>query len=191
MARPKKDVHKPVRNEFSTANCNKDIYKRTTQDSSVYEDIVVFQGVDPLVKLENFDRRLYRIDKQSDRERITVEQYTHLIYGWLLLNKKMLSVSDFYDYPADNAPFIYSLDEVLDVDSDEIYNLLQERITKMMMRKQIDRESALAVLQQNFGWQRDNEQNINLNTGGVVSFKFGDTLVNGENQTTDENGKDN
>ena len=100
-------------------------------------------------------------------------------------------VSDFYDYPADNAPFIYSLDEVLDVDSDEIYNLLQERITKMMMRKQIDRESALAVLQQNFGWQRDNEQNINLNTGGVVSFKFGDTLVNGENQTTDENGKDN
>lgn len=182
-------VRKPSkRNEFSTDRCNKDVYKRTTSDSSIYSDIVVFQGIDPLTKLDNFDKRLYRFEKQADRQRVSVEQYAHLIYGWLLLNPKMLSVSDFYDFPAENAPFIYGLDEVLALDSDEIYNLLQERITKMMMRKQIDRESALATLRENFGWSTQ-EQNMNVNVNSEVGFKFANSLT--ENLTAMENGENN
>jgi hypothetical protein len=98
----------------------------------------------------------------------------------------MLSVSDYYNYPKDNAPFIYTLDEVLLFDSDEIYNLLQERITAAMLRKQVDREAALAVLREKYGWQRDNEQNINLNTNGAVSFKFGDSNLNAPTEPTNE-----
>lgn len=164
---------------------NRDVAKRTIIPSDNYEDLNGIAGVDPVVKCNTLRTILFRDGKESDRERISLADYAHIIYGWLVCNPRMLSISDYYNYPKDNAPFIYTLDEVLLYDSDEIYNLLQERITAAMLRKQVDREAALAVLREKYGWQRDNEQNINVNTNGAVSFKFGDNNLNAP--TTDPN----
>lgn len=184
--RPRKNVEtaKKKYNEFTSNEGNRDVANKAISTSANYEDIQYFDGLDPLTKLYNQDSRLYHTTKEK---RVTLEQYAHIIYGWLLLNPKMLSISDFYNYPKDNAPFIYTLDDVLLFDSDEIYNLLQERITTAALRKQIDREFALSLLREKYGWQRDNEQNINLNTNANVSFKFGDSNLNAP--TTDN--KDN
>jgi hypothetical protein len=177
---------KVTRNEFSSNATNINVAQKTIVQSPNYSDVSVMIGIDPLVRLTNQDSKLYHTAREK---RVTVEEYAHLIYGWLLINPKMLSVSDFYEYPLDNAPFIYTLDEVLAVDSDEIYNLLQERVTKMMLRKQIDRDAALSLLREKFGWNRDNEQNINLTSSGNISFKFGDANLN--TPTTDNNENEN
>lgn len=184
MPRPKKD--RAEKKQFATVAGNVDVAEKLIFASDNYEGIYKIKGVAPDVKHSNLNK-IYRTTKQY----VTIEQWCDIIYGWLLLNPKMLSITDFYNYPKDNAPFMYTLDEVINFDSDKIFNLLQERISTMMMRREIDRESALAVLRERYGWSRDNETNVNLNTGGVVSFKFGDSLINNENQTTDENGKDN
>jgi len=176
------------RNDFCSNQSNLDVAQRTIATSQNYADVSIMMGIDPMTRLHNQDSRLYHTTKDK---RVTVEQYAHLIYGWLLINPKMLSVSDFYEYPLDNAPFIYTLDEVLAVDSDEIYNLLQERVTKMMLRKQIDRDAALSLLREKFGWNRDNEQNINLTSSGNISFKFGDSNLNTPTPTTDNNENEN
>ena len=175
------------RNEFSSNAANKDVAKKTIVSSENYAGVRSMVGEDPKVRISNQDSKLYHTAKDK---RVTVGEYAHFIYGWLLLNPKMLSVSDYYEYELDNAPFIYTLDEVLEYDSDEIYNLLQERLTKMMLRRQIDRESALAVLREKYGWQRDNEQNINLNTNAKVSFKFGDQNLNQPQLETDNDKKE-
>lgn len=159
---------------------NREVAQKTTCDSKNYDGIVKFQGVDPKVQLDNLDKRFTKEAIERSERRVTIDEYCHLIYGWLLLNPTMLSVSDFYEYPKDNAPYIYSLDEVILADSDEIYNLLQDRISKMMLRRQIDREAALALLREKYGWERGNEQNINLNTSGDFKFSFGNETINNE-----------
>lgn len=174
------------RDTWSMNPANRDVAKRTIIPSKNYEDLNGIYGCDPVVKVNTLRNTLFRETKEADRERISLADYAHIIYGWLVANPRMLSISDFYNYPKDNAPFIYTLDEVLLFDSDEIYNLLQERITAAMLRKQVDREAALAVLREKYGWQRDNEQNINLNTNGAVSFKFGDSTLNASTEPTNE-----
>lgn len=173
------------------SNCaNKDVADKYIIPSANYDDINTIQGVDPLVKVDNIKGCIFRETKPKEQQRLPIGDYCHLIYGWLLINPKMLSISDYFNYPKDNAPYIYTLDEVLEYDSDEIYNLLQERLTTMMLRRQIDRESALAVLREKYGWQRDNEQNINLNTNAKVSFKFGDQNLNQPQLETDNEKKE-
>lgn len=181
---PKKETEK--RDSWSMNPGNRDVAKRTIIPSKNYEDLNGIYGCDPVVKVNTLRNTLFRETKETDRERISLADYAHIIYGWLVCNPRMLSIADYYNYPKDNAPFIYTLDEVLLFDSDEIYNLLQERITTMMLRRQIDREAALAVLREKYGWQRDNEQNINLNTNGAVSFKFGDSNLNAPTEPTNE-----
>lgn len=194
MARPKKQETKAskLQNEGSAswAGCsqNRDVARKYIVDDADGNKQIT--GIDPLVRVENFDRFITRLGRESDRKRISLEEYTHLIYAWLMLNPKMLDISDYYEFPESNAPFIYTLDEVIEFDSDEIYNLLQSRLTKMMLRRQIDRESALAVLREKYGWQRDNEQNINLNTNAKVSFKFGDQNLNQPQLETDNDKKE-
>ena len=181
---PKKETKD--RDTWSMNPANRDVAKRTIIPSKNYEDLNGIYGCDPVVKVNTLRNTLFRETKEADRERISLADYAHIIYGWLVVNPRMLSISDYYNYPKDNAPFIYTLDEVLLFDSDEIYNLLQERITAAMLRKQVDREAALAVLREKYGWQRDNEQNINLNTNGAVSFKFGDSNLNAPTEPTNE-----
>ena len=165
---------------FSAVDGNRDVAERLILQSANYDGICTIKGVDPVVNNENV-KKLYR----KATETISLADWCHVIYGWLMVNPKMLSITDFYNYPKDNAPFMYSLDEVINFDSDEIYNLLQERISTMMLRREIDREAALSLLKEKYGWNRDNEQNINLNTGGNISFKFGDANLN--TPTTDNN----
>lgn len=181
---PKKETKE--RDSWSMNPANRDVAKRTIIPSKNYEDLNGIYGCDPVVKVNTLRNTLFRETKETDRERISLADYAHIIYGWLVCNPRMLSIADYYNYPKDNAPFIYTLDEVLLFDSDEIYNLLQERITTMMLRRQIDREAALAVLREKYGWQRDKEQNINLNTNGAVSFKFGDSNLNAPTGPTNE-----
>lgn len=180
----KKETEK--QDSWSMNPANRNVAKRTIIPSKNYDDLNGIYGCDPIVKVNTLRNTLFRETKAADRERISLADYAHIIYGWLVANPRMLSISDYYNYPKDNAPFIYTLDEVLLFDSDEIYNLLQERITAAMLRKQVDREAALAVLREKYGWQRDNEQNINLNTNGAVSFKFGDSNLNAPTEPTNE-----
>lgn len=161
---------------FGEESRNRDVFEKTFKESSNYEGVMTFNmAVAPEERYARIARCLFRENVDKDRNRITLAEYCHTIYGWLIANTRMLSVSDYYDFPKDNAPFIYTLDEVLEFDSDEIYNLLQERIAKMMMRKQLDRDSCLAVLREKFGWQRD-ENDMNLNANGNIRFEFGETL---------------
>lgn len=163
---------KGAKEAWSARPKNRDVAERMIIPSDNYKNLNCIQGVDPVVKISNLRDSIFRENSESDRQRMSIEDYAHLIYGWLVLNPHTLSVLDFYNCPKDNAPFIYTYDEILEYDSDEIYNLLQERIATLMMRKQIDREAALAVLREKYGWQRE-EQTLNLNTANV-SFKFGD-----------------
>lgn len=179
--RPRKYAEGSKEKPFSSIAANLDVAKKYIVPSENYEDIQKIKGTDPDVIYNNQNAKLYR----QGQSKISIEKWCSIIYGWLMLNPKMLSVSDFYNYPKDNAPFMFTLDEVIEYDSDEIYNLLQERITTAALRKQIDREFALALLREKYGWQRDNEQNINLNTNAKVSFKFGDSNLNAP--TTDNN----
>lgn len=155
---------------FSSRASNQHQYDKFVEDSEFYEGVVNVKGKDPAVKLRN-QKNIFR----SDASYISIDEWCHIIYGWLLLNPAMLSVSDFYEHIRDNAPFLYTLDEVIAYDSDEIYNLLQERIKTMMLRGKIGREAALAVLKECYGWSRD-DTNVNLNIQPEVSFKFGGAI---------------
>lgn len=183
---PKKDITKKY-DSWASDLSNRDVAKNNILPSKYHDNVKEIAGIDPLVKLANIRSKIFREDKQKDRDRFSLEDYCHLIYGWLVVNTTMISVLDYYDYPEENAPFIYTPDEVLEFDSDEIYNLLQERLTKMMMRKQIDRESTLAVLREKYGWERD-ETNLNLNGNGNFCFKFGENFaqVSENPEKTDE-----
>lgn len=194
MARPKKETSEKKNRCWSQSpnNNSKAVTEKYLVPSPNYKDVTTINAADPVLKVHYIDDNVFRLgEKNADRERISLKDYAHLIYTWLLFNPKMLSISDYYDYPKDNAPFIYSLDEVIQFDSDEIYNLLQDRITKCMLRKQVDREAALAILKEKYGWARDNEQNINLNTNGKIAFKFGDSINVPTDNNNEENGKQN
>lgn len=161
---------KPIRNPFASDPKNVDVVNKNIENSKENEGIKKFKGTDPLVRLERQNKNFFRAGDM----RVSLEQWCDLIYGWLMLNPQMISVSDYYAY-LENAPFLYSLEQVLEFDSDKIYCLLQERIKTMMLRGKISREAALAVLREQFGWERD-DKNVNLNVAPEVSFKFGGAI---------------
>ena len=156
---------------FSSRASNQHQYDKFVEDSEFYDGVVNVKGKDPKTKLRN-QSNIFR----SDSNYISIDEWCHIIYGWLLLNPAMLSVSDFYEHIRDNAPFLYTLDEVIAYDSDEIYNLLQERIKVQMMRGKIQREAALAVLREVYGWERP-EGNLNVQLQSEVGFKFGGAKI--------------
>lgn len=159
------------RNEFCSDPNNIKPAEKYIVESENYEGIYKIKATDPLVKLERADKSIYR----SGDGKISLELYCHLIATWLMLNPQMISVSEYYQYPKDNAPYLYTLQQVMEFDSDEIYCILQERIKTMMLRGKIQREAALAVLREQFGWERD-DKNVNLNVAPEVSFKFGGAI---------------
>lgn len=168
---PIEKPYKRKKNPFSGDCSNQNIMEKNVENSKNYEDIQKIKGVDPLLVINRQDKNLFR----SADGRVSLEQYCHLIYGWLLLNPQMLSVHDFYMYPKDNAPFLYTLEQVMKYDSDEIYNLLQERIKVNMLRGKIPRESALAVLRECYGWERP-DNNLNVNFQSEIGFRFGGAI---------------
>lgn len=176
MEKKQKTKKEKVKVSWASRSENRDIAKKYIKDSPNDVDIKMVVASSPMEANRVLHTCLFRDEKPADREEISLAEYCHNIYGWLILNPRMCCVSDYYDYPNTNAPFIYTLDEVIEYDSDEIYNLLQKRIAKMMARKQLDRDSALAILRQEFGWQRD-QQEINLNTNGNIRFKFGNEIA--------------
>lgn len=109
---------------------------------------------------------------------LTLDEYVELIYYWLLINPKIMSVSEFYNYPLDYAPYLYDLTTVIQSGSEDIYYLLEDRIQTAALHKKVDREVAMALLREKFSWEKNNTQNVNLNTGGVIDFQFGDANLN-------------
>ena len=117
---------------------------------------------------------------------LTISEYTELIYYWLLINPNVLTVSEFYNYPLDFAPYLYDLTDVMKEGNEAIFCLLEERIQTAALHKQIDREVAMNLLREKYSWEKNNTQNVNLNTtGAVVDFQFGDANLNNPTSKTD------
>ena len=100
---------------FSSRASNQHQYDKFVEDSEFYEGVVNVKGKDPKTKLRN-QKNIFR----SDSSYISIDEWCHIIYGWLLLNPAMLSVSDFYEHIRDNAPFLYTLDEVIAYDGENL-----------------------------------------------------------------------
>lgn len=174
---------KREKNAFAKDPRNIDTLSKNIEDDKMYEGVKKVKGFDPIVRLDRQDKNLYR----TSDARVSLEQWCHLIYGWLMLNPQMLSIHDFYMHLS-NAPFLYSLEQVIQYDSDEIYNLLQERIKVNMLRGKIPRESALAVLRECYGWERP-DNNLNVNFQSEIGFRFGGAIPTDNNDNTSEESK--
>lgn len=109
---------------------------------------------------------------------LTLPEYAELIYYWLVINPKILSISEFFNYPLDFAPYLYDLRSIAEYGSEDIYYLLEDRIQTAALHKKVDREVAMALLREKFSWEKNNTQNVNLSTGGVIDFQFGDANLN-------------
>lgn len=157
---------------FTQNDANVKVAERFIEQSENYEGLCRVKGLDPALQLNRLDKNLFR---DGSTTTISIGEYCHLIAGWLMINPSMISVSDFYNYPKDNAPYLYSLQQVIEYDSDEIYNILQERIKTMMLRGKIQREAALAVLRECYGWDRP-DNNLNVNFQSEVAFRFGGAI---------------
>lgn len=181
----KRPYEKPKRKKgFASEFANQNVMEKYVEESTNYEGVYKMKGVDPALNLKWQDANIFRTNSGY----LTIDQYCHLIYGWLMLNPQMLSVHDFYMYPKDNAPFLYTLEQVIEYDSDEIYNLLQERIKVNMLRGKIPRESALAVLRECYGWERP-DNNLNVNFQSEIGFRFGGAIPTDNNDNTSEESK--
>lgn len=159
------------RNEFCSDPNNIKPAEKYIVSSENYEGIYKIKAVDPLIKIDRADKSIYR----SGDDKISIDKYCHLIATWLMLNPSMLSVSEYYMYPKDNAPYLYTLTQVIEYDSDEIYNILQERIKLLMLKGKIPREAALSVLRECYGWDRP-DNNLNVNFQSEVAFRFGGAI---------------
>lgn len=117
---------------------------------------------------------------------LTLPEYSELIYYWLLINPNILSVSEFYNYPLDFAPYLYNPTTVMKQGNEAIYYLLEDRIQTAALHKQIDREVAMNLLREKYSWEKNNTQNVNLTaSGAVVDFQFGDANLNNPTSKND------
>lgn len=117
---------------------------------------------------------------------LSIKEYCELIYFILLINPNMLTISEFYNYPLDFAPYLYNPTAVMKEGSEAIYYLLEDRIQTAALHKQIDREVAINLLREKYSWEKNNTQNVNLNAvGATVDFQFGDANLNNPTDKTD------
>lgn len=117
---------------------------------------------------------------------LSLKEYCEFIYFILLINPNMLTISEFYNYPLDFAPYLYNPTAVMKEGSEAIYYLLEDRIQTAALHKQIDREVAINLLREKYSWEKNNTQNVNLNAvGATVDFQFGDANLNNPTDKTD------
>lgn len=110
---------------------------------------------------------------------VTLQEYSALVYNWLLINKNAFAVLDFYEDDS-NMPFEYPMEEV---EKDErIEKLLQQRLMKLCLtEKQFRYTNFASILMANrFGWVTSRtsvadkpEPAPDTNNNDDVQFKFG------------------
>lgn len=114
-----------------------------------------------------------------DKPTVTLQEYSALVYNWLLINKNAFAVLDFYEDES-NMPFEYPMEEV---EKDErIEKLLQQRLMKLCLtEKQFRYTNFASILMANrFGWvtsrtsvaDKETAPETNSNDN-PVQFKFG------------------
>lgn len=113
------------------------------------------------------------VERQNITERdkkITPAQYATIIYHWLMKNKNVYSIMDFFN-DATNEPFLYSIDEIQEVKSKKIEKLLEQRLINAALKKEINGSFAQLVLQNHYGWTKG-EKTTEVEISGPIKFDF-------------------
>lgn len=120
------------------------------------------------MRLSNIETKVYRA-----KSPLTPANYAKVIAEWLRINPTKFSILDFYE-DDDNLPFHYPLKTIVELHSPELETLLEQRIAKAGLEKIIQHQFAAVLLQNKFGWVKEQTQIVDVKSNEPIKFNFGE-----------------